>query len=88
MTSSAGWPGLGSSTRLRPLGFAGDASFDGVLCALVIHHVRDRPWLLREFLRVLAPRRMAGALHDASDGRRRRPDSSWNGSSSHGRSRG
>jgi SAM-dependent methyltransferase len=39
----------------RPLDFAGDASFDGVVCALVIHHVRNRCQLLAEMRRVLRP---------------------------------
>lgn len=39
----------------EPLGFAADASFDGVLCALVLHHVRNRERLLGEFRRVLRP---------------------------------
>ncbi|SDS92594.1 class I SAM-dependent methyltransferase [Microlunatus soli] len=32
-----------------------DASFDGVLCALVLHHLADRPAFLREVFRVLRP---------------------------------
>ncbi len=38
----------------EPLRFA-DASFDGVVCALVLHHVTDRPRLLAELRRVLRP---------------------------------
>lgn len=32
-----------------------DGSFDGVLCALVVHHLADRPAFLREVFRVLRP---------------------------------
>jgi 2-polyprenyl-3-methyl-5-hydroxy-6-metoxy-1,4-benzoquinol methylase len=39
----------------RPLDFAADASFDGVVCALVIHHVTNRRQLLAEIRRVLRP---------------------------------
>lgn len=39
----------------RPLTFAADASFDGAVMALVLHHVEDRPQLLRELARVLRP---------------------------------
>jgi SAM-dependent methyltransferase len=39
----------------QPLDFAADASFDGVLCALVIHHVTARRRLLAELHRVLRP---------------------------------
>ncbi|MET9341607.1 class I SAM-dependent methyltransferase [Nonomuraea sp. NPDC003804] len=39
----------------EPLGFAADASFDGVLCALVYEHVRNRAQLLGELRRVLRP---------------------------------
>jgi SAM-dependent methyltransferase len=38
-----------------PLGFAADASFDAAVCALVIHHIRERDALLREVFRVLRP---------------------------------
>ncbi|NUW37609.1 methyltransferase domain-containing protein [Nonomuraea sp. SMC257] len=38
-----------------PLDFADDASFDGVVCALVYEHVRDRMRLLGELRRVLRP---------------------------------
>lgn len=38
-----------------PLGLLPDATFDGVVCALVLHHLRDRPQLLRELARVLRP---------------------------------
>jgi 2-polyprenyl-3-methyl-5-hydroxy-6-metoxy-1,4-benzoquinol methylase len=39
----------------QPLDFAADASFDGVVCALVIHHVTNRHGLLAEVRRVLRP---------------------------------
>ncbi|MGN9841500.1 class I SAM-dependent methyltransferase [Nonomuraea sp. H19] len=39
----------------EPLGFAADASFDGVVCALVYEHVRNRVQLLGELRRVLRP---------------------------------
>ncbi|MER6951570.1 class I SAM-dependent methyltransferase [Nonomuraea sp. NPDC000554] len=39
----------------EPLDFAGDASFDGVVCALVLHHVTRRAQLLGELRRVLRP---------------------------------
>lgn len=38
-----------------PLDLLADASFDGVVCALVLHHLRDRPQFLGELLRVLRP---------------------------------
>ncbi|MEU1588472.1 methyltransferase domain-containing protein [Micromonospora sp. NPDC005710] len=39
----------------QPLHFAADASFDGVLCALVINHLTNRRQLLAEMRRVLRP---------------------------------
>ncbi|MFE9190299.1 class I SAM-dependent methyltransferase [Micromonospora sp. NPDC007208] len=39
----------------RPLDFAADASFDGVICALVINHLTNRRQLLAEMHRVLRP---------------------------------
>ncbi|MFL5382017.1 MAG: class I SAM-dependent methyltransferase [Longimicrobiaceae bacterium] len=39
----------------RPLAFAADASFDGIVSALVLHYVRDWSTALAEFRRVLAP---------------------------------
>jgi SAM-dependent methyltransferase len=39
-------------TPLDPLD---DATFDGVVCALVLHHLRNRPLFLREVFRVLRP---------------------------------
>lgn len=39
----------------RPLDFLADASQDGVVCALVIHHLSDRPRFLAEVFRVLRP---------------------------------
>ncbi|MEU0299373.1 class I SAM-dependent methyltransferase [Streptomyces sp. NPDC006175] len=38
-----------------PLDFIDDSSFDGVVCALVFHHIADRPRLLGELRRVLRP---------------------------------
>ncbi|MER6825533.1 class I SAM-dependent methyltransferase [Streptosporangium sp. NPDC000563] len=39
----------------EPLDFAGDASFDGAVCALVFHHLTRRAQLLGELRRVLRP---------------------------------
>ncbi|MEU8390866.1 class I SAM-dependent methyltransferase [Micromonospora sp. NPDC048843] len=39
----------------RPLDFAADASFDGIVCALVIGHLTNRRQLLAEMRRVLRP---------------------------------
>jgi SAM-dependent methyltransferase len=39
----------------QPLEFAANASFDGIVCALVIHHVTNRQRLLSEMRRVLRP---------------------------------
>ncbi|GAA4585839.1 hypothetical protein GCM10023194_29750 [Planotetraspora phitsanulokensis] len=39
----------------EPLDFAADASFDGAVCALVLHHVKNRAQLLGELRRVLRP---------------------------------
>ena len=39
----------------RPLDFAEDASFDGVVSALVMHYLRDWTVAMAEFRRVLAP---------------------------------
>lgn len=39
----------------EPLGFADDASFDGAVCALVLHHLTRRAQLLGELRRVLRP---------------------------------
>lgn len=38
-----------------PLDLLGDASLDGVVCALVLHHLRHRPQFLAEVFRVLRP---------------------------------
>lgn len=38
-----------------PLDTIADQSFDGVLCALVLHHLRNRAQFLREVFRVLRP---------------------------------
>lgn len=52
---------LGDRAELRmhdaekPLDFIDDASFDGVVCALMLHHITDRPRLLGELRRVLRP---------------------------------
>jgi SAM-dependent methyltransferase len=52
-----------------PLDFAEDASFDTVLGALVIHHIRDRAGLLAEVFRVLKPggRFLVSTTHPAAD---------------------
>lgn len=39
----------------EPLGFAADASYDGIVSALVMHYMRDWSRALAEFRRVLAP---------------------------------
>ena len=39
----------------QPLDFSADASFDGIVCALVIHHITNRRGLLAEARRVLRP---------------------------------
>lgn len=54
-----------------PLDFAADASFDLVLSALVIHHLRDRAALLAEVFRVLKPggRFLVSTTHPAADWR-------------------
>ncbi|WP_326715734.1 class I SAM-dependent methyltransferase [Streptomyces sp. NBC_01474] len=52
---------LGDRAELRmhdaekPLDFIDDDSFDGVVCALMLHHIADRPRLLGELRRVLRP---------------------------------
>lgn len=38
-----------------PLSFLDDQSQDGVLCALVLHHLSDRPRFLQEVRRILRP---------------------------------
>ncbi|MDA1387751.1 MULTISPECIES: class I SAM-dependent methyltransferase [Glycomyces] len=52
-----------------PLDFAEDASFDTVLSALVVHHIRDRAGLLDEIFRVLKPggRFLISTTHPAAD---------------------
>lgn len=52
-----------------PLGFVADASFDLAVCALVIHHIRDRSGLLAEIFRVLRPggRLLISTTHPAAD---------------------
>jgi SAM-dependent methyltransferase len=54
-----------------PLDFAEDASFDAVLCALVIHHITNRAGLLAELFRVLKPggRFLVSTTHPAADWR-------------------
>ncbi|MGC1208874.1 MAG: methyltransferase domain-containing protein [Ornithinimicrobium sp.] len=39
----------------QPLAFLNDHSQDGVLCALVLHHLNDRPQFLKEVHRILRP---------------------------------
>ena len=39
----------------KPLGFAADASFDGVVCALVLSYLPDWEVVMAEFARVLKP---------------------------------
>ncbi|WP_217428178.1 class I SAM-dependent methyltransferase [Microlunatus speluncae] len=39
----------------QPLDEIADGAFDGVVCALVIHHLRDRERFLGELFRVLRP---------------------------------
>jgi 2-polyprenyl-3-methyl-5-hydroxy-6-metoxy-1,4-benzoquinol methylase len=39
----------------QPLDFAADAAFDGIVCALVIHHITNRRRLLAEMRRMLRP---------------------------------
>lgn len=39
----------------RPLSFAGDASYDGIVSALVLHYLRDWSTALAEFRRILKP---------------------------------
>jgi SAM-dependent methyltransferase len=52
-----------------PLDFAEDASFDTVLSALVVHHIRDRAGLLAEIFRVLKPggRFLISTTHPTAD---------------------
>jgi len=52
-----------------PLAFAADASFDGVVCALVLHHLTDRARFLGEVRRVLRPGGwfLLSTTHPASD---------------------
>jgi SAM-dependent methyltransferase len=52
-----------------PLDFAQDASFDTVLSALVIHHIRSRAALLAEIFRVLKPggHFLISTTHPAAD---------------------
>lgn len=38
-----------------PLDLLPDVTFDGVVCALVLHHLRARPQFLREVFRLLRP---------------------------------
>lgn len=38
-----------------PLNYLADGIFDGVVCALVLHHLHARPLFLREMFRVLRP---------------------------------
>ncbi|MQS06333.1 class I SAM-dependent methyltransferase [Streptomyces alkaliphilus] len=66
---------LGEGVELRlhdleqPLDFLGDASFDDVVCALMIHHITHRSQLLSELLRVLRPggRLLLSTTHPTAD---------------------
>lgn len=53
----------------QPLPWLADASFDLVLQALVLHHVRDRVGMLRELRRVLRPggRLVLSTVHPTAD---------------------
>ncbi|MEV3986920.1 methyltransferase domain-containing protein [Nonomuraea sp. NPDC049758] len=55
----------------EPLDFADDASFDGVICALVLHHLTHRARLLGELRRVLRPGGwlVVSTTHPAADWR-------------------
>lgn len=56
----------------KPLDTLTDASFDGVLCALVLHHLRSRTQFLQEVFRVLRPGGWfaISTTHPTSDWRR------------------
>ncbi|WP_203883247.1 class I SAM-dependent methyltransferase [Planotetraspora kaengkrachanensis] len=56
----------------EPLGFAADASFDGAVCALVLHHVRNRAQLLDELRCALRPGAwlLVSTTHPTADWRR------------------
>jgi len=56
----------------RPLDFLDDASFDGSVCALTLHHVADRAQLLGELRRVLRPGGwlLVSTTHPTADWRR------------------
>jgi len=56
----------------RPLDFIEDAAFDGIVCALVLHHVTNRAQLLSELRRVLRPggRLLVSTSHPTADWRR------------------
>jgi SAM-dependent methyltransferase len=70
---------LGDAAEFRvqdlgePIRWAGDASFDLAVMALVIHHVDDRVGALREICRVLRPpgRLVLSTHHPTADWRRR-----------------
>jgi SAM-dependent methyltransferase len=74
-TIVTGEDGVSEGVELRqhdletPLGFAADATFDLAVCALVIHHIRDRAGLLAEIFRVLRPggRLLISTTHPAAD---------------------
>ncbi|MCE7078736.1 class I SAM-dependent methyltransferase [Streptomyces sp. ST2-7A] len=55
----------------QPLDFLADASFDDVVCALMIHHIDNRRGLLSELLRVLRPsgRLLLSTTHPTADWR-------------------
>ncbi|HEX8906641.1 MAG TPA: class I SAM-dependent methyltransferase [Longimicrobiaceae bacterium] len=63
----------------RPLDFAPDASFDGVVSALAMHYVRDWSVALSEFRRVLAPGGwlLFSTHHPAADASRLRQGESY-----------
>ncbi|MFF2847527.1 class I SAM-dependent methyltransferase [Streptomyces sp. NPDC058001] len=69
---------LGDRAELRmhdaekPLDFIDDASFDGVVCALMLHYIADWQGLLRELRRVLRPRGwlLVSTTHPTADWRR------------------
>jgi SAM-dependent methyltransferase len=61
------WVSGPRSSCTIPLDFADDASFDGVICALVLHHLTHRARLLDELRRVL--RLVVSTTHPAADWR-------------------
>lgn len=63
----------------EPLDFAADASFDGIVSALVMHYMRDWSPALAEFRRVLKPRGwfLFSTHHPAADGNRLKEGESY-----------